>query len=503
MDRQPCQMSPKLRIPLIWVCLSVALVVMVVRLGSLEHRVFHGDEAVQAMRTAALMEERAHPFDPSDHHGPLLHYLSAGQHFLLGVRSSEGMSERSVRFLPYLFSIALLLMPLLLQRMTDGISALALPLIALSPCFFFFSGYFIQEPLLAALSLLAVILVTRMLHGGYTSVESILLAVVIGLLFTLKVSALLLGVTIGVTLLVSGCRPSLPPPGRGMVLVGAFLAPVLLVYSSFLMKPSGLLDFVRSLFDGMGRAVDGSHHAHGPMFFLERLIYYRASPGPYWSEWPIVLPALASLVVVLACWKKAATWQRFLAFQPFALLLVYLLVPYKTPWLLLSPLVLLGISATVLPTMVTMPIRLVAVPIFLLLPLSQIPTLKDTSGRFSSDPRNPWVYSHTVSTASETADKLDTMLQVSSRRGGIMAILGGDYWPYPWFLRGHDNIGYWPTLPDIQPDIVLLPLEQLDMVREALAGEYIEEYVPMRPEVPLVLLVERGLWDEWLREFRQ
>lgn len=480
----------------------LVLVVMSWRLATIDQRVFHGDEAVQAMRTAWLMMEGTHPFDPADHHGPLLHYLSAALHLLSGIRTSGEMSSISVRILPFLSSLFLLAMTLLL-RPVAGVSALALaPLLVLSPCFFYYSSYYIQEPLLAALSLLAVTLAVRILAEKQNRFEAFILAGALGLTMALKVSAILLIASIAAGLFAAGWRRA-PSRGEVLLLAACFLAPIVLFYSAFLMKPAGLLQFSASLFDGSVRAATGAKHQHGPGFFINRLVWYRSAPGPSWSEWPVLLLAIGSIVGLLTRWRKSLPWQRFLATQPLVLLLFYMIIPYKTPWLLLSPLVLLAASSVILPTMLPGRWKIIALVAMLLIPLAQVPTLKDTAGRFSADPRNPWVYSHSVSTVEESAQKIATMLRVARNKDGIMAVLGHDYWPYPWYLRQFDNIGYWPTLPDHPVQILLVPHDELDAVRARLDGEYMEEYLPMRPEVPIVLMVERDLWRTWLMEYRQ
>lgn len=474
------------------------------RMGTIEVRVFHGDEAVQAMRMADLLLAGAHPFDPTDHHGPLLHYLSALQHRIAGVTTAEQLTEASIRFLPWLATLLLAGVPFLLRPLCGMAGIPFLVLAIASPCIFFFSTYFIQEPLLATLSVYAVALAARQLAGCSFKWEKYLLAVVLGLTLCLKVTALLLIVTMGVAVLLArdGWRWQ-PPPWRQLAgLALAFLLPILLVYSAFLTRPLALFQVPVALLDGTHRATTGAHHEHPPSFFLRRLFWFRMGGAPSWSEWTIVAPALAALVVVIASWRHRLPWQRFLVIQPVLLTILYILIPYKTPWLILSPLMLLALSATVLAAIPANHWRTVAMAGLLLLPLLQWNTLKHTSDRFAADPRNPWVYSHTTAMVSREGEKIDQLAIVADEFDGLVGVIGNDYWPYPWFLRGRTNVGYWMELPDVPLDVIIAPQTMREEISALLEGDHHEEFLPMRPEVPLLLVVRREVWQTWLERYR-
>ncbi|MCC5874768.1 MAG: hypothetical protein JJU11_00985 [Candidatus Sumerlaeia bacterium] len=487
------------------VVLMLFLGAMTWRLATIEGRVVHGDEAVQAMRMADLMVSGAHPFVPTDHHGPLLHYLSALQHRLVGISSPTQLTEYSIRFLPWLATLLLAGVPFLLRPLC-GTSAFPFLLLAVaSPCVFFFSAYFIQEPLLAVLSVYAVTMTLRQLGGVSRPGEIYILAGILGLTLCLKMTALLLLATMGIgVLLVGGWRGwTIPAPGRIFGIAAAFLLPILLVYSAFLTRPMALLELPIALVDGTHRAATGAHHDHPPSFFLQRLLWYRMGGAPVWSEWPIVVPALASLGLVLASWRERPRWQRFLAIQPVMLTLLYVLIPYKTPWLLLSPIMLLALSAILPGAILAHHGRTAFMAVLLLLPLTQWNTLQHTVGRFSTDPRNPWVYSHSLPMAYSEGVKINEIAIVAEQHGGLVGVFGTDYWPYPWFLRERTNVGYWIDIPDVPLDVIIAPYTDWEDVSARLKGDYHFEYIPMRPEVPLVLFVRREIWQAWLEEYRR
>jgi hypothetical protein len=90
------------------------------------------------------------------------------------------------------------------------------------------------------------------------------------------------------------------------------------------------------------------------------LAYFRNGPGPWWSE--ALILALFIIGALASLWRHRAdsAWAqhvahpglaRFLTFYTLLLVLVYSLLPYKTPWLLLnflqSGILVAGIGALV------------------------------------------------------------------------------------------------------------------------------------------------------------
>ena len=52
--------------------LVVTIAAFVLRIGQLERRPMHGDEAVHAVKFGKLLEEGVYRYDPSEYHGPTL-----------------------------------------------------------------------------------------------------------------------------------------------------------------------------------------------------------------------------------------------------------------------------------------------------------------------------------------------------------------------------------------------------------------------------------------------
>ena len=60
-----------------WALFALALVIgLALRLPRLDARPMHHDEANQAVKFGGLLETGQYHYDPADHHGPTLYYLT-------------------------------------------------------------------------------------------------------------------------------------------------------------------------------------------------------------------------------------------------------------------------------------------------------------------------------------------------------------------------------------------------------------------------------------------
>jgi hypothetical protein len=75
-----------------------------------------------------------------------------------------------------------------------------------------------------------------------------------------------------------------------------------------------------------------------------------------------------------------------------------------------------------------------------------------------------------------------------------------EQWPLPWYLRMMPNVGYWPAPgnPIAMQAPVLVASTEHTATLDALGDRYVSEFFGLRPEVPLALYVDRGLWERFL-----
>lgn len=106
----------------------------------------HGDEANQAMKTGVLLETGAYAYDPYEHHGPTLYYLTLLILWVNGVASKAEMTEPMIRVLPTCFGLGLVLLSWVIVAPIDRRAALlATFFTAISHGLVYYSRYYIQE----------------------------------------------------------------------------------------------------------------------------------------------------------------------------------------------------------------------------------------------------------------------------------------------------------------------------------------------------------------------
>ena len=93
-----------------WICVGVTAVFL--RIDDMGARPFHADEATGARITAQRMDGEA-AFDPTHYHGPILADAAGVVCRLRGEDGWNEMSNTTLRIVPMLAGVLLVLMPLL------------------------------------------------------------------------------------------------------------------------------------------------------------------------------------------------------------------------------------------------------------------------------------------------------------------------------------------------------------------------------------------------------
>ena len=134
-------------------CLAIFAAALAFRIPDLADRPMHADEAVLADKFGGLLETGSFPYDPQDYHGPALAWLTLAPARLAGAHRYADLTETTLRIVPALCGVLLVLMPLLLW---DGLgrwgAVAAAGLTAISPAMVYYSRYYIPEMLLTTLT---------------------------------------------------------------------------------------------------------------------------------------------------------------------------------------------------------------------------------------------------------------------------------------------------------------------------------------------------------------
>ena len=503
--------------------LLIALGALAFRVVQLDRRPMHCDEANQAVKAGLLQETGSYRYDPQEHHGPSLYFLSLPLARLHAGRRFADTTEWTFRMVPAVFGAGLVLLLYLARDALGWPSVLGAALLtAISPAMVFYSRFYIQETLLVFFTFGA-------LAGGWRYARSgqwrwaLLTGACLGLMIATKETSVIAYMCMAVALAVTVVRhhraqASGPAAWARVdwrhVLAGLAVAGLVsaLLFSSFLTHPRGVLDSLLCWRGYLARGTGNGDHIHAsPVYYLRMLTWIRYGRGPIWSEALILGLAAVGGVAALRSRGESRAFLSFLTVYTLLMTLTYSLIPYKTPWCMLSFLhamiVLAGFGATVL---VRAPRRVVVRLGLGVLLAAGVADLARRAGRASfryrADPRNPYVYAHTSTDFLRLAKRVDEIGDVTPEQRDMLIFVvasAHDTWPLPWYLRGYRRVGYWQDaeqLPDHpSPALVIASTEAGELLEARFDSEkYLVEYYGLRPGVLLALYIRRDLWDVFL-----
>ena len=511
--------------------LAATIAALALRLPRLRQRPMHGDEAVHADKFRLLLEEGLYTYDPNEYHGPTLNYLTLLPARLTGATNLMQVSEFTLRIVPVICGVCLILMLLLVARgLGTGVAAYAAVLTAISPAMVFYSRYYIQEMLLVCFTFGAI-------ASGYRYTQSknlgwaLSAGVFLGLMHATKETCIIaLGsmcLALLLAILIRRQKDSfanaarLAKPSHLIVGLAAGAVVSALLHSSLLSNPVGILDSIRTYTTYLGRADGNGLHDHPWHYYLKMLLYFKFGDGPIWTEALIVLLAVVGFIAAMTRKGLSAAdpgLLRFIAFYTLIMTAVYSAIPYKTPWCALGFLhgmILLAGAGTVVLVRMTPNILPRLIVLFLLFDASIHLTWQScqSSYKYCADSRNPYVYAHPTPEIFTVVEKIEEYAGVheDGRNMPIDVICpGGDYWPLPWYLRSFKRVR-WSN--QVVNDVKSAPLIiASDKVENTLANKLytltpVEErqmylylfdkpyYVWLRPNVKLTGLVSKDLWS--------
>jgi uncharacterized protein (TIGR03663 family) len=496
--------------------MAIALVIALAgRLAEPDVRPMHHDEANQAVKFGTLLETGEYRYDPEDHHGPTLYYLTLPVAWARGQTTLASLDERTLRLVPAVFGTGVILLLLLLA---DGVGrkavAAAALLCALSPAFTYYNRFYIQESLLVFFTIGFLIAAGRYVQRpGLAS--SCWAGACAGLAYATKETAVVL-LPAAVVAAVVANRFTQPPGGNprsrhGYLAAGLASASAVafLFYSSFFSHPSGLFESVRAWSTYVGRGVATGPHTQ-PWDYYLRLLSFSSSGGLAWSEGLVLALALVGLVAIVVR-PSTGFWPRYIALYSVTTAVAFCLIPYKTPWNLLpfyiGFVLLAGHGAATLSDLARSRVVSGIVAVGMLAALCQLGAQDWRANfRYPADPRNPYVYAQT------SPDFLRLVRRITAAAAEhpdgnrmLVKVLAGPYeqWPLPWYLRRLTRVGYWSVAADAgrldEVPVIVASQENAGAVSAALGDRYVSEFYGLRPDVLLTLSIERSLWSHFLK----
>jgi uncharacterized protein (TIGR03663 family) len=505
--------------------LVIAAGALALRLPALGNRPMHADESVHAVKFSELWKSGVYRYDPNEFHGPTLYYATLPVMWLKSRHDFADTQESDYRLAIALFGAGLVLLPGLLADGLGRRAALWSSLLTVvSTAFVFYSRYYIQETPLAFFTL-------GMIACGWRYARShrpgwlLVAGLCAGLMVATKETAVLafgaLALALWLSVIWSRRVDGHAPDIRRLwnakfatLALGIGLLTACLFLSGFFSNPRGPLDYLRAYTPWLRRAGDTGLHQHPWHYYLRLLLWTRGERGPVWSEGLIVGLAVVGLVAALLPQRKSklegsAPLARLIVFYTLTLTIAYSVIPYKTPWCVLSFLngmiLLAGLGAEWLLKLTPgKPLKAV-ISLLLLAGCAQLGRQAYQASFLAyADADNPYVYAQTVPDALNLEHRIEDLARASSQHDNMLIkVFSVDTytWPLPWYLRRFPNVGYWTQVTqDAAAPVVIASPEFDDALSKKLDSTHLMiGYYGLRPGTLYEVWVRMNLWANYLK----
>ena len=485
------------------------------RLWDLDLKPAHFDEGINGWFVDQMRASGFYRYDPENYHGPVYFYG------LFVFLTLFGRNLWALRLPAALASIGTLWMALRFERFFGSTAARfgALAL-AVSPAAVFYGRYAIHESWLV----LALMLTTWGLLGLWkegTRRDLIVTFAGVTLLFLVKETAV---IHLGCFLVAAGCLwfwqkivPSKPPMKfaarrwNGSDLIwcyGLALLTVVFFYSGTFLNWSGVEDFFKAYIKWFHTGTGDGGHVKGEyqIGHLSLLNYYWIALMARY-EWP----ALLGLFFAIRLAWPAPAQQRYLAITAVGVLIAYSIVPYKTPWCIISIIwsfaLLFGCAVEEVwrKTASEVFFRIAVASVsFLILAGSLLSTLR-LNFRHFADPMEPYVYVQTMPEIAVVTDPVLGMARLDPRNHAMGGqIILESYYPLPWIFGDFNRIGYYgkeeaPAVMD--GDFIVALTSQQKLVEDRLKQPYLRQRFHLRDSMDeCTVWFREGLFREWFRD---
>ncbi len=486
MDPPPRAPAPGVRLEKI-LAAAVLLTALLFRLWALDEKPLHFDEGVNGNFVDRMVAEGFYHYDPTNYHGPLHFYVLFVFQTLLG-------REPWVLRLPIALLSTASVGLVLAFRSTIGrqaalISAFAM---AVSPGLVFYGRYAIHESWLVFFLLLTFWGLAGLRHANSRGRLWAFGLGICGMLLTKETHLLHLaamGLAVPTLRLLERFSPSAPssppePETRGkhkdlIPLLATCGGLLLFFYSGALLDSSGLTGFFQSFlaWAQTGTGGESGHEKPWP-YWLELLLRY---------EWPALLGLAASGFVVLPGIQRPL---RYLAIYAGGTLVAYSIVPYKTPWCVISMLwpwlLLFGVAIAHLAARWDRWCVHTAAGLLLAYSTGMSGLLNFKS---ATDEEEPYVY---VQTLPEIRDLLDPLRNATRQNPQLLHATGyvllPELFPWTWLLGRHSRVAYLnpPDFPEelAPPEFALVDPSLLETFEARLDQPYFKFALRVRGSSP-------------------
>lgn len=441
----------------IFIFLFFVVIAASLRFISITDRPMHGDETINAFKLAELLEEGLFTYDPNEFHGPTLYYFSLPFCFLAGALSLPNLDEYILRQITVIFGL-LLFFYLFLSRsfLSDTAILFSSFFLTFSPLFIFYSRYFIHE-------MLFVLITYGVVFAGYFYLKSPgpVKAIILGSLTALLIATKETWIIVFFSFVLAVSTLILFKKNRVIIygylkntqkkdyLVGilSFGFVFILLFSSFFKNVQGVPDAFLSIGFYAKEISESSAH-HYPWY--QYLLWLLNPANPFlMGEGLILIMALYGYFILLRK-PDQKIFVHFLALFSIFTFLVYSIIPYKTPWNILTSwfgvIVIAGYGLShIISALKKNNSQKVLFILFFLMGIQYVSYSVHLNFYEGVSERNPYMYAQPttdvyqiqqkiIELAEKGYNKFDQSIEVNASNN--------DYWPLPWYLRKFSNIAW-------------------------------------------------------------
>ncbi len=404
-------MKKSIKILLVAIIISLSIIT---RLSLLNIRPLHHDEGVNYFFAKQILTQGIFQYNPTNYHGPTYFFAIAISFAVLGI------SEFSLRFPAAIFGILIALIPFFFKKPQN--KYLASILLLLSPSLMYYSRYSIHESLFVLSTLIALYAFSTIMQTK--SLKHLLLfSTALAIAFTTKE-------TISITLLILTAitlfnykqikKLKIKNQKNTILLsIAIFLVIYIIFFTSFFTNPQGILNSIKGYFPWLNRGFAEQGHAKPFYYYIQLLLKY---------ELPLLLLAL---LAIPKAFKTKNIFIKNLSLWFLANLVIYSLISYKTPWLIISitaPMALLSAFSISLLKNKKLKYFIITITIIYLSIISINLNFINTWQN------NSLAYVHTNPDILNLVNEINANYKENSK----IIILSDEYWPLPFYLNGKD-----------------------------------------------------------------
>jgi uncharacterized protein (TIGR03663 family) len=498
------------------------------RLSDLKKRPMHTDEAVNAVKFGELLEKGTYKYDKVEYHGPIIYYFTLLPAWITHIKQIEDLNEKHLRIIPVIAGLGLLLLLLLIRPFIGWQTVLSVILIgAISPAMVFFSRYYIHEMLLVFFTYGFIItfflflrrrVVSWLVLSGlflglmHTTKETFIIAVGVFFLAVISFNALWKDEALSVSNIFRSFKWY-----HYILLLGIAGLVSVFFFSSFFKNPQGIIDSVTTYKNYFSKAGRNEIHHHPWYYYLKVLVWNKGPGHIIWSELPILI--LACIGIGLVSIHNGITdrirFLRIIGISSILLLIIYSVIPYKTPWNMLSfyfgIIIMAGYGARELLIRFNKSRQMILLWITFVVAASHLISQDVfTNYKYPAHPSNPYVYGHSAMDIITFSDRIKEVAKFHPDKNDMyiqVAVTENDYWPLPWYLRDYKNIGWWDHVdfntplapliivsPDLEKSLITKMYELPKPGEKYLYIPLFDRQLELRPGVKIHGYVRSDYW---------